>query len=457
MDPLQIVARCRRCASTLLLAQATLCLAPAALAPAAEANEPVAAVQETFAPLLTGLRPAHETPLALARAVALGLRNNLDVEIARYVPLLAGLSAEQAWGAYDPRIASEVGWFSGRQPNANAVLGVDRLTRTELDERLSISGMVPYLGAGLGVDVAGSKRRSNAAIATLSPEWDASVTVSASIPLLRGLIWNEAWTQIKVSHSLSVAAREEFRERLMDFVQSLEVAYWNVVAQRERLRVAEKSLATAETLLDQSRSQLDLGVQSELQVVEAEAGVGAREFALIRAQERHQLAQDRLIDLVLGTDLSGAANLRFVPTDAPDAFEHRAVDVTQAVARAFAQRPELAASQQEIERLEFQLRYAKNSRLPQFDLQASYSATGKSGDNNPDDDLCSSLASPLCEAGESSESGNAGFRKSFSRISGANGGDLYNVRGVLSIPFPNTTARKAVAKAEVELRRATTL
>ncbi|MCG8589619.1 MAG: TolC family protein, partial [Proteobacteria bacterium] len=82
---------------------------------------------------------------------------------------------------------------------------------------------------------------------------------------------------------------------------------------------------------------------------------------------------------------------------------------------------------------------------------------GKSGDNNPDDDLCSSLASPLCEAGESSESGNAGFRKSFSRISGPNGGDLYNVRGVLSIPFPNTAARKAVAKAEVELRRATTL
>ncbi len=141
------------------------------------------------------------------------------------------------------------------------------------------------------------------------------------MPLARGLLWNQEWTNVKTAALGSEAAFQAFRSSVMDTVRSTADAYWSLVASRDQVRVAQKSLETARALLEQSKTQYEVGVVSRVAVVEAEAGAAEREAELIRSANDYRNAQDALIDAVLGRELSALTDLQFSPTDDPGVFE----------------------------------------------------------------------------------------------------------------------------------------
>jgi HAE1 family hydrophobic/amphiphilic exporter-1 len=89
-------------------------------------------------------------------------------------------------------------------------------------------------------------------------------------------------------------------------------------------------------------------------------------------------AENALKQLVLGDRQSGVWNQPIIPTEAPDL---RAVSyaLSDAVASAFANRPELAQNnlKQEVNRID--IKYFASQTKPQVDLIASYTSTGLSG------------------------------------------------------------------------------
>ena len=132
-----------------------------------------------------------EAKLSLSDAIALGLRFNLNVEVERYAPMIAQQVSEGAWGAYDPTFASDVGYDSQRTPgttaiNASSTRGQNSETFSTGGET-SLNGLVPYLGATLGISYEGSKRLTNLTFQNLSPEYTSELFLDANIPLLRGL------------------------------------------------------------------------------------------------------------------------------------------------------------------------------------------------------------------------------------------------------------------------------
>ena len=116
----------------------------------------------------------------------------------------------------------------------------------------------------------------------------------------------------------------------------------------------------------QTETQYEVGVVSKVEVVEAEAGVADRDFNLIAADNRYRTAQDRLINLVLGTGLTADSTLQIEPTDPPKDYVIYHVDADQATRRAFEQRPELKIADDAIERQKLELKFAKNERLPDY-------------------------------------------------------------------------------------------
>jgi outer membrane protein TolC len=269
--------------------------------------------------------------------------------------------------------------------------------------------------------------------------------MSARVPLARNLIWNAAWTNVKISEISYERSQEEFRTDLMDNVLDTVVSYWDLVASRDKVRVAQKSLETARALLEQTQIQYEVGVVSRVEVVEAEAGVANREFTLIAAANRFRNAQDLVINTVLGRELSAMTTLQFVPTEDPEAYEVRRVDVERSVREAFRKRPELQVQDREIEQGEIDLRFAKNQRLPQLDLEMQYGFVGVSGDGN-------TSLSPLFQP----PPGNSSYADSTKDFFKSDGSDNYRVQGLFSIPIPNTAARKRVTRSRLQLRRSKT-
>jgi outer membrane protein TolC len=192
-----------------------------------------------------------------------------------------------------------------------------------------------------------------------------------------------------------------------------------------------------------------VGVVSRVEVVEAEAGVAEGDFARIVADNQYENSNDRLIDAILGPYLTGDSTLVFETTDAPEDFVYYEIDVEAAVATAFKNRPDLLAARQEIERRGFDLKLAKNLRLPQLDVKGSYGYVGISGKSNP---VCSepgSFCNPTSVDGTFPDS-----TRSYFTDRGANNA---TIRAIFSVPLGNRTASKRVTQREIEVRRSKTL
>jgi outer membrane protein len=435
--------------------------------------------------------PAYDSPVAptlhgklgltLADAIAMGLENNLDVQIQRYGPLIAYYDSRQAWGAYDPELFGDVGYSDNETPIASSLQTSASLDEKTTDGSGGFRGLVPYLGASYAITLSGQRLETNSSISSLSPEVRSGLSFNVTLPLLKDLIWNAPWTQLKTSRILYGEAGEEFRRSVMDTLQAIETAYWNLVAREEQWRVARKSLETRRALLSQVETQYEVGVVSKVDVVEAQAGVAEGEVNLILAENAYRTAQDILIDQVLGPHLTAGSRLEIEPTDRPEDYVQYEIDVEQAVAKALTRRPELASAKQEIERQQVLLRYAKNQRLPRLDLQAGYGFQGLAGKENPSRinfgavspttqsiiDQVNDL-NPSCDGTPSDPdcivppappaplSIKNGYGSTFDDYFTQRGADQFSVRGVLSFPIPNTAARSAVSRSELELRRART-
>jgi outer membrane protein len=258
------------------------------------------------------------------------------------------------------------------------------------------------------------------------------------VPLLKNLLRHEAWMTIETSELQHYSSLDAFRGDLIEVVFEIEASYWRVVATEEQLRVAWKSLETAQALLDQTETQYEVGVVSRVEVVQAEAGVADREFRLIVADNDHGNAVDILLDLVYGTRLRGDTKVNVVPSDNPEDYVVYEIDPEASVEKAFVHRPDLAIARRSIEENEVMLRYAKNQRLPGLNLKVDYNIAGLAGPPNPD-----AIFPGGVTVGDS-------FGDAFNAM-----GDhpSYAVRGVFSIPIPNTAARKRVRLTKFQLRQ----
>jgi outer membrane protein TolC len=374
--------------------------------------------------------------LSLREAVTLAIENNLGVEVARHAPLIAERDTRIAWSAYDPTLSGDVSYSNkssqstGSQPD-----NIDNIFRSnalETQGTAKIGGLVPWVGATLSLDYSGSNSKSF--FTNRATRYESGLAFTASVPLLKGLVWNEPWTQIKIAHVLHSSSLEDFRVVLMDTVRDTIAAYWTLVAQAEQLRVAKKSLDTGRALLAQTQTQYEVGVKAKVEVIQAEAGVAARELDVIKADALFQNSQDNLIDTVYGVRLTPGAIVELNLTDNPLDFDDYTVDRDLSTDLAMKNRPELESLELDIERRETLVRFRKNQRLPQLDLNLTYGSSGF----NP------------------SGAGNGRFEETHNRWFTNRGTEEYSVGGMFSIPIGNSGARHNVTKARLELRRAKT-
>jgi len=403
-------------------------------------------------------------PLALREAIELGLKNGLALDVQRYGPYIANEDLGAAWGAYDPELYSEAGYSSTNTPQASLLFpstnGTSPIPNSLfylLEQRSSgnigLRGLVPLLGTSYGVSYEGDRLLTNSPLAVLSPENRTAVHFTLTQPLLRNLIWNQPWTLVKTSEVASRAAWDEFRRQLMDTVQALENAYWFLVASEEQLRVANKSLDSAKALLDQSRTQYEVGVVSKVEVTEAEAGVASREVNVIRAKNAYLASQDQLIDLVYGAGLRPRLQFMVEPVDHPLSESKYEVNLDLAVEKAFRERPELAIVHDEVERQQYLVQYAKSQRWPQLDIVSRYGWQGLSGQLNAQcvNFLVPQSPPPKC----TNQTGlPQSFFSSSDDLMAARTGLDWSTKGVFSIPLGNDTAYHNLEKARLEFHRA---
>ena len=406
-------------------------------------------------------------PLSLREAIEKGLQNGLALDVERYGPYIANEVLESAWGAYDPELFNDYQYSSTDTPVASLLTFPNSsILERDFSGQAGLQGLLPFTSTSYGITYGGRRVQTTDPLTLLSPELRTSLVFTVTQPLLRNLIWNQPWTTVKTSQVGSRAAWDEFRRQLMDTVQAIENAYWFLVASQEQLRVANKSLDSAKALLNQTKTQYDVGVVSRVDVTEAEAGVASREVNVITAKNAYLASQDRLIDLVYGAALRPKLEFLVDPTDPPLAESKYEVNLDLAVEKAFSERPELAIAHDEVERQQYLVQYAKSQRWPQLDVVGQYGYQGLTGQPSKDCVIpnfsgsftpgqqgspCTNFI-PLLPPGSVPNSANLLDANDdfFRGRTGLN----WSLRGILSIPIGNRTAYHNLERTQLEFRRA---
>ena len=313
------------------------------------------------------------------------------------------------------------GWCEQRLKNRDA-----------LDDPVS---QLPLLSGGsveLGYDVQ-NIISSGSQEAALSTSTGAALSLVLSQPLLRGAWSTYSTTRQRIAEMDYAKAAERRREVRQDLLFRVHEAYWNLVEAIEQVDVRILTLRLGNEQLDQDKRRLDVGVGTEVDVLQAETNVATNEEQLLLAQVEAEAAMDSLKSLLFHRDEAEewGRYLRdwetpVIPLTALPEVEHgRTLEWTRSLGRALELRTELIQQRIEIQAQSLRLVRAESEALPGMD--ASFTAS------------------------------NRGFNSDFSNaLNESIGNDFPTYTAVLNfdVPLFNRTARSAHRSARIGLQSA---
>ena len=342
---------------------ATLCSVSALAAEDAAAP----AFGDTAAPInLSG-------PVSLQNCIAQALGRNFTVRVQQLGVLQAQDSVEIQKAAFDPTFGFNASKSVSQTATNQAALGIASYTNTEtgaftVNDTLVTGGT---LTAGYNIE----RVDYNPTYFLPNPAYSSNVSISVAQPLLQGAgtDYNRALVE---SARLGVRISNlNFRSTVLTMVYNVETTYYNLLYQREQYKVAQDALRQAQQLLDENTQRRQAGVLTDLDVMNAKAGVASAQNQLILDEQAVHNSEDALLQLLGDREFKSAVGT----IDFPEVGEPE-VSFERSYKLARDNGPNLAVAQATIDQFKLSALRAKRNMLPQLSVNGglgygSYAAT----------------------------------------------------------------------------------
>lgn len=311
-------------------------------------------------------------PLSLEQAVTIALRQNLGLVIERYTRQQSRLGITQSLGIYDLLATASLDHADTQQ----AALDVFQANQSESDDvsfsfrqRLPTGGDVSVGYAAGRTETPEDPRRPG-----ITESYTSGTTFSFVQPLLRdfGRIINER--NILVARYNDRISREAFETQVTLLTQQVVNAYLSLVEARQQLGVAQESMNLARELHERNRIQVEVGTLPPLDLVQSEAAIASRDVDIITATSTVGDAADDLRQL-LNLPPGPLWQAEIQPTTELS-VENVAINVDEAIATAYAERPEVRSQEIAVQRFELDSLFFRNQTLPDLGLTVRYGTGG---------------------------------------------------------------------------------
>ncbi len=329
----------------------------------------------------------RELRLSLDDCIQHALKNNLGLAAEVLMPRIDAQAVGLANQIFLPQLTLSLGQSNQNSASYSWISAAGKITTESGDYSLNLSQLLPT-GGLLEANLYSYKTDSTESFLTINPRYGSRLTFDITQPLLRNFGPTATRREIIVAQNNREISRSEFRRILMDTVTRVEEAYWNLAYSIENLRAKQESLKYARDLLYKNQKELEAGLISPLEILNAKAEVAGREADIIQAEAEVRNNEDLLRTLMNLPQTEGEAPPVLVPGDIPR-LEEKAMTLDEAVRLALDNRPELEAARIRIRTTDVNLSVARNGLLPNLSLSASYWSPGVSGtrllyqDNNP--------------------------------------------------------------------------
>ncbi|MBI3881064.1 MAG: TolC family protein, partial [Verrucomicrobia bacterium] len=353
--------------------------------------------------------------VTLTDVIQMAVERNLDIQIQRFTPDLSLNDLRVALGGYDPNFTfgythnySKVGGSldANKNPTPASISDTDSFNT-------GFTGIVP-IETGMSYNLFGNVSETYGK--TGAGQFDSSsgrIGLSVTQPLLRNFLTDTTRLNVSVARNRLKYSEWQLKFQIITVATAVETAYYDLIFNRESVKVQEKALELAERLLADNKKRVEVGALAPLDEKQAESQVAARRSDLLSAQRSLDAAQNALRRLV-GDDYATLHDVYFEPTDALTPVV-QFFDVQESWHKGLEQRPEVRQARLDLERNGIQLKYYRNQVYPQLDITGSY-GFGASGGKTVE----------FSDAFDNFRQGNRPF---------------WSAGAIFSIPLGNTAAR----------------
>jgi outer membrane protein TolC len=329
----------------------------------------------------TRLQPGSEANLREIRmeeAVSLALEKNLDIQVAKLEPQSVDFLVAGFKNTYLPVLSSTVGQRENFQLPTRTLTGGTRVNQATLTYNASISQTVSKWGGNYSVAWSNTKVNSSDQLANYNPLFTSGLLASYTQPILRGFKLDNIRQQLAINLLNREISEESARATVTQTVANVRNAYWDLVFAQSAVDVARRATELADKLVEDNQARVEVGTLAPLDIVQAQAEAATRRQNLAAAEAAAQTAEIALKRfLVSGTDdPMWRQTLR--PVDLPQLSPPPA-DVEGAIRTALAQRTDVLNTRKNLDVSDVNIRFFKDSTLPDLDLNASYGAQGIGG------------------------------------------------------------------------------
>ncbi len=378
--------------------------------------------------------------LSLDQAIQLALANNTNIHIDELTYQSAWYSVLAAHSPFDPLFTSSFSATRGTSPQASQLGGAQNLSSLSQTGQMNLSEFLPT-GTNLSVGSSASRSSSNSIFNTFNPSWSSSLNFGFTQSLLRnrGLFVNRA--PIVIAQRGLQISRDNFEVQVSSIIQGVVSAYWQVVLAQESLVVVRKSVDQAQASYDHDKRSLELGALPPYDIYRSESELATRKVAVIQQEYSLRQAED-LLRQVIGADLDpniGAMDLSLTEQAQP-AGELLALDITQAIERARAKRPEFDSQRLQLDVDDINIRLAHNQMQPSLNLTGTFQSNGLGGNQ-----IDTSVTPPVILLP-------GGLGNALSQVS-AFQFPTYGATLSLSLPIRNRAAEASLGTSEINKKR----
>ena len=303
-------------------------------------------------------------------------------------------------------------------------------------------------GTSFAVGMFQDRSTTSALTSLVNPEIPSFLGITVSQNLLSGFGYRANAANLRIAKNGLKFADSAFRQNVMTTLQTVVNDYWDLLYDRENIRVTEEAVKWAQADLNNNTRQVEIGNMAAIEVTRAKSEVASRRQLLISAQTTYQEQEEKLkTELSKHVDADLAA-VPIEPTDKlPEPSPNDIPSLQDALNLAAKNRPEIEQVQLNMRNQEITIQQDRNRLLPSLGVYATYAPEGLSGHF-----LCGvNLYEPTCPAGVT------GY------VPGGTGASLsqvfrnvypnYSLGVNLSIPIRNRAAQADAATALLQERQ----
>jgi outer membrane protein TolC len=305
--------------------------------------------------------------LSLGEVTQLALDNNLDIQIAEYDARIARTDEGVAESLYDTMFNAEIEYHNDKSKQTSTLAG-DKTLDNDYNIGLSKKSAT---GTTVDVDLFNNRHRTNSTFSTSPLTHESTLGLTVTQELGRNFFGIQDRGDVKIARLSIENSGYTSWEKIEGVLADAQKAYWDLVMESEKVRIAEDMVAQAKRLYDLNQEKLKNGLVAATEAIAAHAHYEARKNDLILARHQFEIRVNALKLLLNVTDddirIEPSEDFSFLPYDRP---------LIPSLQQAFSSRRDYKKTLNTIQAKDLNLSMKKNSLWPQIDLTATLERNG---------------------------------------------------------------------------------